>query len=76
MEKFIHRSPLILSNIKTAKLFDKKKALRLCVKKLKKISDPESKLCKAVLINNTLQSLKNDKEVELQTDHKKNNCRH
>merc|ERR1719186_1032720 len=33
----------------------------MCVKKLEKIYDPESNLCKAVLINNTLKSLNNDK---------------
>merc|ERR1712126_75077 len=51
-------------------ILERKKALRMCVKKLKKISDPESKLCKAVLINNTLQSLKNCDDIRLQNENK------
>jgi len=56
--------------MKIERILDRKKALRMCVKKLKKISDPESKLCKAVLINNTLQSLKNCDDIRLQNENK------
>ena len=34
--------------------------LRLCVTKLARIEDPETKLCKAVLINNTLRKMQRD----------------
>ena len=34
--------------------------LRLCVTKLARIEDPETKLCKAVLINNTLRKIQRD----------------
>merc|ERR1711970_1601511 len=69
MGKF-EQKPLLLCSMKIERILDRKKALKLCVKKLKKISDPESKLCKAVLINNTLQSLKNCDDIRLQNENK------
>ena len=36
----------------------RKKILKLCVQKLRDIDDPESVLCRAVLINNTFKTLK------------------
>jgi len=36
---------------------ERKKVLRICVNKLQKIQDPESFLCKSVLINNTLKNI-------------------
>merc|ERR1712025_1541865 len=38
---------------------EKKKMLKMSFKKLQKMEDPESLLCKAVLINNTLKYLQN-----------------
>ena len=38
--------------------------LRLCVTKLARIEDPETKLCKAVLINNTLRKIQRDNVSE------------
>merc|ERR1711970_1334914 len=69
MGKF-EQKPLLLCSMKIERILDRKKALKLCVEKLKKISDPESKLCKAVLINNTLQSLKNCDDIRLQNENK------
>merc|ERR1712050_760940 len=66
----LEQKPLLLCSMKIVRILDRKKALRMCVKKLKKISDPESKLCKAVLINNTLQSLKNCDDIRLQNENK------
>ena len=37
--------------------------MRMSVKKLKKIGDPETLLCRAVLINNTLECLRNARNV-------------
>ena len=64
------KKPLLLSSVKVEKILDKKKAIRMCVKKMKRIADPESKLCKAVLINNTLQLLKKSEGIKLQSDSK------
>ena len=50
-------SPLLLSQVKNRKFVKKNKCLRMCLKKMKKISDPESKLCKTSLIKNTLHRL-------------------
>ena len=36
----------------------RKKILKMCVQKLRDIDDPESVLCRAVLINNTFKTLK------------------
>ena len=36
----------------------RKKILKMCVQKLRDIDDPETVLCRAVLINNTFKSLK------------------
>ena len=37
---------------------EKKIVMKMCLKKLRTIDDPESLLCKAVLINNTMNWLK------------------
>merc|ERR1712096_27984 len=68
--KAVQKSPLLLYNTKL-EILNREKALRLCVKKLEKISDPESNLCQAVLINNTLKSLHTRKEIKLESFHKK-----
>merc|ERR1712038_34912 len=39
-------------------VWDRKKALKHCVRKLRHIEDPETQLHQAVLLNNTLQRIK------------------
>ena len=60
MGKLIKRllNPLPLKYSRSGQYLSHKKAMRICVKKMKNIPDPESSLCRAVLINNTLQTLK------------------
>ena len=59
-QKRIRKSPLLVSSLhKNWDTTAKQKMIRLSVKKLKKIGDPESLLCRAVLINNTLETVKN-----------------
>ena len=60
MGKLIKRllNPLPLKYSSTGHYLSHKKAMRICVKKMKNIPDPESSLRRAVLINNTLQTLK------------------
>ena len=40
-----------------AQCLNKKKALKKCIKKMRRINDPESQLHRAVLLNNTLQKI-------------------
>ena len=49
--------PSILSHPKYRHKEEKRKLMKMTCKKLKKLEDPESVLCKAVLINNTLKYL-------------------
>ena len=42
----------------SAQCLDKKKVLKQCIKKLRRIDDPDTKLHRAVLLNNTLQRIK------------------
>ena len=46
----------------TAQCLDKKKALKHCIKKLRRIDDPDTKLHRAVLLNNTMQRIKQSTE--------------
>eukprot|EP00092_Neocalanus_flemingeri_P017696 GFUD01019142.1.p1 GENE.GFUD01019142.1~~GFUD01019142.1.p1 ORF type:complete len:237 (+),score=42.04 GFUD01019142.1:160-870(+) len=49
---------------------EKRNILKLCVTKLARIEDPQAKLCKAVLINNTLRNLQRQPEcVFPEVDH-------
>merc|ERR1712137_1018632 len=41
----------------SAQCLDKKKVLKQCIKKLRRIDDPDTKLHRAVLLNNTLQRI-------------------
>ena len=63
MSRPVHRafrkSPILIASVKNKNSLDKNKMMRMSVKKLKKIGDPEALLCKAVLINNTLECLRN-----------------
>ena len=59
-QKRIRKSPLLVSSLhKNWDTTAKQKMIRMSVRKLKKIGDPESLLCRAVLINNTLETVKN-----------------
>ena len=56
----VDQSPILLVSMKTSKTsLEKNKMIRMSVKKLKKIGDPETLLSRAVLINNTLECLRN-----------------
>ena len=58
-EKRARRSPLLVGSLhKNWDNIGKQKMIRLSIRKLKKLGDPESGLCKAVLINNTLETVK------------------
>ena len=55
------RLPLFLNGkIKkdSAQCLDKRKVLKQCIKKLRRINDPDTKLHRAVLLNNTLRRIK------------------
>ena len=72
----VRKSPLLIVSLNIKNRMEKKRMMRMSVKKLKNIRDPESLLYKAVLINNTLESLRNTwntKSIEM--DNKmSNNC--
>ena len=55
----IQKRPSMLGHPKYRHKEEKKKMLKMSHKKLLNIDDPESLLCKAVLINNTLTHLQN-----------------
>ena len=42
---------------------ERKRILKICINKLKSIQDPESVLCRSVLINNTLRSIQEEHKV-------------
>ena len=44
---------------------EKRNIYKLCISKLARIDDPQAKLCKAVLINNTLKNLEKQPEYPL-----------
>merc|ERR1711915_427117 len=55
------RLPLLLSSpMKQDHTAIKNKTFKICIKKLRSIQDAETKLCQAVLINNTLKCLNRD----------------
>merc|ERR1712154_330768 len=55
------RHPLLLNTtLKQDHTTIKNKTFRICLKKLRSIQDAETKLCQAVLINNTLKCLNGD----------------
>jgi len=60
VDKRVRKSPLLVSSLhKNWDTIGKQKMIRMSIRKLKKIGDPESLLCRAVLINNTLETVKN-----------------
>merc|ERR1711892_913672 len=54
------KSPILLSSWKNKNIFEKHKMMRMSLKKLKKLGDPETGLHRAVLINNTLDCMRSD----------------
>ena len=54
------KRPTMLGHPKYRHKEEKRKMLKMSFKKLQKMEDPESILCKAVLINNTLNYLRNN----------------
>merc|ERR1711892_1518430 len=53
------KSPILLSSWKNKNIFEKHKIMRMSLKKLRKLGDPETGLHRAVLINNTLDCMRN-----------------
>ena len=72
----VRKSPLLIVSLNNKNRLEKKRMMRMSVKKLKNIRDPESLLYKTVLVNNTLERLRNTwntKSIEM--DNKmSNNC--
>merc|ERR1711974_470521 len=60
----VRKSPILLSSWRNKNSFERHKMMRMSLKKLKKIGDPENLLHRAVLINNTLESVRNLESVE------------
>ena len=63
LEKKVRNSPILVSRLyrNWDTSYGKKKMIKMSLKKLKKIGDPETLLCRAVLINNTLETVKSAK---------------
>lgn len=59
-----HASNSMLSNAKYRMKEERKKVLKMSVRKLKAIEDPEMFLCRSVLINNTMKRIQNDVREE------------
>merc|ERR1712106_938238 len=68
IQTLVNSLPLKYS--RTGHYLTHKKAMRICVKKMKNIPDPESSLRRAVLINNTLQTLKSLEILKIQCSDK------
>ena len=60
LEKKVRNSPILVSRLyrNWDTSYGRKKMIKMSLKKLKKIGDPETLLCRAVLINNTLETVK------------------
>merc|ERR1711953_869799 len=70
------RHPLFLnSSLKQDLSSIRKKTFKICLNKLRSIQDAETKLCQAVLINNTLKCLNvnNDRSIEECSENKLTN---
>merc|ERR1711953_330645 len=63
LEKKVRNSPILVSRLyrNWDTSYGRKKMIKMSLKKLKKIGDPETLLCRAVLINNTLETVKSTK---------------
>jgi len=62
MSSPVRRRPLLVGPPK--KITEKKRMVRISVRKLKKLDDPEARLRRAVLINNTLLCLRKNDQVD------------
>merc|ERR1711942_30184 len=60
----VGKSPILLGSWKNKKIPEKQKMMRMSLKKLKKIGDPENLLHRAVLINNTLEYVRKSESIE------------
>merc|ERR1712106_956331 len=58
------KSPILLASWKNKNSFEKHRMVRMSLKKLRKIGDPEKLLHRAVLINNTLDCMRNGGNIE------------
>ena len=60
----VRKSPILLGSWKNKKILEKNKMMRMSLKKLRKIGDPENLLHRAVLINNTLECVRKSESIE------------
>merc|ERR1711970_303616 len=60
----VRKSPILLGSWKNKKILEKNKMMRMSLKKLRKIGDPENLLHRAVLINNTLECVRKSESME------------
>merc|ERR1711862_605890 len=60
----VRKSPILLGSWKNKKILEKQKMMRMSLKKLRKIGDPENLLHRAVLINNTLEYVRKSESNE------------
>ena len=59
----LKKSKKFLGLAGSRQVYEKTNIYKLCVSKLARIDDPQAKLCKAVLINNTLKKLEKQPET-------------
>merc|ERR1712168_1736730 len=60
----VRKSPILLGSWKNKKILERNKMMRMSLKKLRKIGDPENLLHRAVLINNTLECVRKSESIE------------
>merc|ERR1711962_934016 len=60
----VRKSPILLGSWKNKKILEKHKMMRMSLKKLRKIGDPENLLHRVVLINNTLECVRKSESIE------------
>merc|ERR1712062_210909 len=60
----VRKSPILLGSWKNKKILERNKMMRMSLKKLRKIGDPENLLHRAVLINNTLECIRKSESIE------------
>merc|ERR1712013_525817 len=60
----VRKSPILLGSWRNKKILEKQKMMRMSLKKLRKIGDPENLLHRAVLINNTLDYVRKTESNE------------
>merc|ERR1712117_216350 len=60
----VRKSPILLGSWRNKEILEKQKMMRMSLKKLRKIGDPENLLHRAVLINNTLQCVRKSESIE------------